>query len=251
MSDSIRVVRGYGRASTEAQSLSTQQQEAVELEAFELYRKVKPEWKGATWGGFFRDEDTTRTSKFRERNSGSLILAACQPGDVIIVANYDRIFANVVDVCETLELVRSKGIRLLILDCDIDTTTDFGESVFKLLAVIKEMEVKEIRRRITEAMRYRRARGLPCAGSKIGWQTVHARHEGRNKTFWQPDFVARRLANELLRRMDEWDCNINTAFKMCNNIGLRQRNGSKWDVHDIPEVAQGRPRELSAARWFA
>jgi len=223
-------VRGYGRASTDAQVRSTEQQEAVELEAFDLFRKVKPGWNDAQWGGFFRDEDTERISKFRERHSGSLILAASRPGDVILVANYDRIFASVVDVCETLELVRERRIKLLILDCDIDTTTDFGESVFKLLAVIKEMEVKEIRRRVREMNVHRRKIGLPCARAVIGWKNVSVFHEGRIRRYPQPDHVARRFGYDLLKQFTEWKKSFVQAHQFANSIGLKQMNGRRWTL---------------------
>src|SRR5262249_39333892 len=126
--------RGYGRASRDTQILSTEQQESGVTDAFGALQRLKPKYAEAVWGGFYGDgidEAITRTSKFRERHFGSLVLAASQPGDVILVSNYDRIFANVIDVCETLEFLRMMQIGLIILDCDIDTTTIVGEFCFK------------------------------------------------------------------------------------------------------------------------
>src|SRR6188474_1020553 len=105
------ICRGYGRASTDHQVQSTEQQESVELETFALYKRIKPDWKDAEWGGFFADEATSRVSAFSQRHFGSLVIAASQPGDIILVANYDRIFANVSDVCDTLKLLNERRVR--------------------------------------------------------------------------------------------------------------------------------------------
>lgn len=195
-------VYGYGRASDDKQVLSTDQQESVVREAFELFRKIKPGWDVAQWGGFFRDEATCRVTKFREREYGSIALAALQPNDVLLVSNYDRIFANVIDVAETLQIFDTTKRRLLILDMDIDTSTDLGNGLMKIMAVIKELEWKEIRRRARGSTAHRKKRGLPYGTSLCGWKNVRVLIGNKPHSFYEPDYPMRRYYNELMRLHD-------------------------------------------------
>lgn len=165
------VVRAYGRASTLKQVMSPLQQEAACKDAFDLYKRIKTGWVNAEWGGFFFDEATSRTSKFHERPMGSLLVATSKPGDIIMAANFDRIFANVLDVCETLELVETRKFKLTILDADIDISSDIGQMAFQMFALVKNLEVKAVRRRGRDAAAHRIANGMPWGQSPVGWKT--------------------------------------------------------------------------------
>lgn len=198
MSESF-LVRGYGRASTLKQSLSPAQQEAVVLEAFQLFQKTKPGWDNAVWGGFHFDEATSRDSKFREREVGSLVLAMTKPGDKILVSNYDRIFANVVDVCETLELVEQIGFGIIVLDMDIPLDSSLGKAVFQILSIVKGLEVEEIRRRSKNTIVYRKKVGLPTNHPPVGWANVAVQTNGTVRSFYRVDPVARHLGEQVLR----------------------------------------------------
>lgn len=224
-----RIVRGYGRASTDSQTLSTAQQEAKIFDAFGAYQKIKEDWANATWGGFMADEATSRVSTFRERHAGSLTIAASKPGDIILVSNYDRIFANVVDVCDTLKLLHERNIGLVILDCDIDTTTILGAFCFKVLALVKELDVLEIRRRTRESKAHRRRLGRPYTGSiPIGWKHQLYRVPGIHlpQKYLVPNYRARRLAREILIIQERYGGNQGCQF--ANVCGLKQVNGRRW-----------------------
>lgn len=219
--DPFFVVRGYGRASTDKQVISPLQQEATVREHFELFKRVKHGWSNAEWGGFHAEEPITRTSKLRNRPIGSLVLATSRPGDVIMASNYDRIFANVMDVCETIELIEVKKFRLCILDLDIDIGTDMGQAVFKIMAAIKELEVRELRRRCRENARYRVSQGLPVGTYTIGWKTVAYRDKTTRgiQRRYVPDYETRELAMKLLARKKA-GASINGMTNELNRNGI-------------------------------
>jgi len=212
--------------------LSTSQQEAKVRDAFDAFKRIKPALADARWGGFLADEATSRVSKFHQRHSGSLVLAASQPGDIILVSNYDRIFANIVDVCETLELLRGMKVGLIILDTDIDTTTIVGDFCFKVLALVKEMEVKEIRRRGRESKAHRKRLGRPFTQPVLGWKHRVVRVPGipTHQRYLVPDNAARRLARELVGIKCQGQLSYTQASQYCNSIGLKQRNGKRWTI---------------------
>jgi DNA invertase Pin-like site-specific DNA recombinase len=223
-------VRGYGRASTDAQILSTDQQHAKVRDAFAAFKTITSNWGDAVWGGFLADEATSRVSSFRERHFGSLLLAASQPGDIILVSNYDRIFASVVDVCESLELLSRMKVGLVILDTDLDTTTIIGDFCFKILALVKEMEVKEIRRRTRESIAHRKRLGRPMTAPPVGWKHKAVQVPGVPKAqrYLVPDERARRYARKLAGIMLQGRYNFRQAAYYCNSEGFMQLNGKRW-----------------------
>lgn len=226
------VVRGYGRASTDKQIVTIEAQESVVKDAFELYRRIKPEWSDAVWGGFYREEAITRTSVFRERPIGSLVCAATRHGDVIMVAKYDRIFANVKDACDTLEMVEQRKFKLCILDLDVDISSDLGQAIFKVAAVFKELAAKDIRRNTREVLQYRKSIGRPASGAvPIGWKIVRVRLKdagGKSESFFVIDEVQRKFARRFLTL---WEMHGKTQSQFAgwlNEHGYRQPSGSRW-----------------------
>jgi DNA invertase Pin-like site-specific DNA recombinase len=225
------VVRGYGRASTDRQVLSTDQQHTVIKDAFAAYKVVKPDWKDAVWGGFLADEATSRETEFSKRHSGSLLLAASQPGDVIVVANYDRIFAKVTHACDALELLSKRNVSLIILDTQVDTTTIHGDAFFKMLAIFKEMEVKTIRKRIRDAAAHRKRVGRPFGKAPVGFKIVVSKVPGMPtfQRYLTADNAARRRAREMLRLKTQNGFSYRQAHEYCNKVvGLRMPSGKKW-----------------------
>lgn len=239
--DCVKVVRGYGRASTDKQLLSPSQQEAVVKDAFDLFVRVKPEWQSATWGGFFFDEATHRDSKFREREVGSLVLAATQPGDAIIVSNFDRIFAKVADVCETLDLIQQRKFRLVVLDLDTDLSSDLGQCFFKVMAAIKELEVKATRSRTRNALQHRRNVGLPAGRHPLGWSTVAVMIKGKVRRYYVPNEEQRALGRKILDLQVRRGLNFKDTMKLLNQLGIKnpqaenygRRQSGKWTPHAI------------------
>lgn len=242
MLSEVRVVRAYGRASTEEQLMSPKQQEDVCAEMFALYKKVRPAWKNAVWDGFYFDEATTRTSRMLEREVGGLVVAASRPGDVIMAAKYDRVFANVLDACEMIELMETKKFGLCILDMDIDLTSHIGQAFFKFMSVVKEMEVKEIRQRARDSAAYRRKYGLPNNRlAPIGWRIIDGPDGGR---IYTEDEGHRRIARKLLayRNQDLYRFQTLELFATAvNRLGLRHPSGRPWERRTVN-------RWLAAAR---
>jgi DNA invertase Pin-like site-specific DNA recombinase len=230
------VCRGYGRRSDDKQVMSLEQQESVIKEAYALFQKVRPGWGDYEWGGFFADDVVSRDSKFHQRETGSLLLAATQAGDAIIVANYDRIFANVIDVCETLQFMQERQFKLCVLDMDIDLSSVMGPSLYKLLAVIKEMEVNEIRRRSREAAAHRRKIGRPVAGANpVGWKSVGGLHPtGKDYHYLYPDEEQRVYARHLYALKKRFPTrSLRALARLLNQRGDKHPSGRNWNAMSL------------------
>ena len=235
----VMVVRAYGRVSTDKQSLSLEAQESVCRDAFTLYQRIKPAWQDAVWGGFYREEAITRTSIFRQRPMGSLVLAATKPGDVIMAARYDRIFANVKDACDMIEIVETQKIKLNILDIDIDISGDLGQAVFKIVAVFKELAVKDIRRATREALAHLREQGRSFGQKPIGWDRVQVIVNDRKQSYLVPSDTDRGLAKRLYALHSQWE---GTFKSFINELHAR-------DIRN-PYAKNKRWHQFSLRRWI-
>lgn len=232
--DSPFMVRGYGRASTDRQVDSPVFQEKTVTTAFELYRSVKPGWDKAQWGGFYVEPPISRDTKLRERQVGSLLLAATLPGDVIMASNFDRIFANTLDACETIELIEQRHFRLCILDMELDISTSLGQAAFKIIAAIKELEVQEIRRRCRESSHARRAAGMPVGAIPIGWRPVVLRRHGKICKWYVKDEGFRAHVEELAIKRQREGLSFAQLFKWMNKKGfVNPRTRRPWKERQL------------------
>ena len=104
---------------------------------------------------------------FCEKVSGSLsdrpafkeCLGFVRAGDVLIATRLDRLARSVVQLISMAELLQQKGVELVILDQQIDTTTATGKLLFHLLAAVAEFELGVRNDAILAGMAHARAMG--------------------------------------------------------------------------------------------
>lgn len=231
-------VFGYGRASTSAQVLSTGQQNSVCHDYFWLNKQVKPEWADAEWGGWFADEAVSRDSQFIQREQGSRIIACSKPGDIIIAAKFDRTFVNAADVHNTLRYLQDHHIRIIVLDVDIDTTSPLGECFFKIMAALKELEVREIRVRTKAALQHRKQIGRPSGRPPLGWKSeVYRRASGKLEKYLVPDYVVRRLCDEVFRISEQnGHAGGRKTAQILHDMGVKNFHNRIWKPHAVIRV---------------
>lgn len=133
---------GYARVSTLDQSLDLQKdallKEGVELE-------------------YIFEEKVTGTKS--ERPQLTELLSKARKGDQIIVYKLDRLSRSTKHLIELSEELEKKGIELVSIQDKIDTTTAIGKAMFKMLAVLSEMERDIISERTKAGLESARARG--------------------------------------------------------------------------------------------
>lgn len=225
------VVRGYGRASTDGQVLSTEKQEAVCLDIFEFKKRTNPEWSDAVWGGFIADEATCRETKFRERHAGSLILAATQPRDRILGASHDRLFGSLIDFCEMMKLCETMKFVVVVGDKEIDYADEANVCYYKILTAFAELEINRLRRRTREALAYRMQIGRPSTKPPCGWKIVQVMVPGipAPQKYLVPDNPQRRLAREINNVRLNNGFGYHAAIAYCNEHGIL-RIRRKWTI---------------------
>ncbi|MFJ7859858.1 recombinase family protein [Peribacillus sp. NPDC097206] len=87
------------------------------------------------------------------------LLDYAREGDVLVVYKLDRLGRSTKKLIEWSEELHENGIELVSIRDSIDTTTAVGKAMFKMLAVLAEMERDLISERTKAGLESARARG--------------------------------------------------------------------------------------------
>lgn len=135
-----RYILGYARVSTEQQSLDRQ------LDALQKY--------GCD---LIFDEKMTGTK--RDRPELEKLLDRMTEGDTVVIAELSRLGRSTKDLIELVELFQKKGVHLISLKEQIDTSTSTGKLLFTLMSALAQFERDLIAERTQEGLKAARARG--------------------------------------------------------------------------------------------
>ena len=101
------------------------------------------------------------------------LLAALQPGDVVVAAKLDRAFRSAADALETLEELKKDKIGLHLIDLGGDVC---GNGISKLVFTILSAVAENERERVRDAKRHRAEQRLYNGGKRqFGWNVVDGR----------------------------------------------------------------------------
>lgn len=134
------MILGYARVSTGDQDLEGQRQRLSAAGAGKIF------------------EDICSGRKFDRQGLNSLLSFARQ-GDSLCVVRLDRLGRSLRELLETVELLRSKGISLLSLEENIDTSSAAGELVFHVFGAIAHFERRLISERTRDGLAAAAVRG--------------------------------------------------------------------------------------------
>ena len=134
---------GYARVSTDGQDL-TAQRDALAL-------------LGVEAGRVYVDHGLTGT--YRARPGLREALAACRPGDTLVVTKLDRLARSLPDARAIADELTAGQVKLSLGGSIHDPTDPVGRLLFNVLAMVAEFEADLARMRTREGMRVARAKG--------------------------------------------------------------------------------------------
>lgn len=112
---------GYVRVST------VEQNEARQLEAISQYKIDK----------WFKDK---QSGKNTNREEFQKMLEFVREGDTVYVTDWSRLSRSTVDLLKTISELHSKGVKLISLKEDFNTSSPTGKLMLTLIAAINEFE---------------------------------------------------------------------------------------------------------------
>ncbi len=105
---------------------------------------------------------------FEEKCSGTTdarpMLKQClnyvREGDVLIVSRIDRLARSTLHLCQIAETLREKGVDLVVLDQNIDTSDATGRLLFNMLGAIGQFETEIRAERQMDGIKKAKDRGV-------------------------------------------------------------------------------------------
>jgi len=133
-------ILGYARVSTSDQDLESQKRR---LDA----------------AGTFRIFEDVISGKTFHRPGLSALLDHIRPGDTLAVVRLDRLGRSLRELLDVVETLKKRGVALLSLEEQIDTSSAAGELVFHVFGAIAQFERRLIAERTRDGLANARAKG--------------------------------------------------------------------------------------------
>jgi DNA invertase Pin-like site-specific DNA recombinase len=205
------MVYAYARVSTERQV-----DEGASLD--EQIRRIEGRALEQGWqiAEVFVERGVSGSVPLGDRPEGARLLAALQPGNIVIAAKLDRMFRSALDALGVIRDFQRQRISLWLLDLGGDVSGDgIARLVLTILAAIAEFERERIGERIRDAKRHQRRTGQYLGGDRpFGWRV------GEDGMLVEDEAEQRALAD--MREMRESGASFRTvAAKIEQTHGLR------------------------------
>lgn len=105
---------------------------------------------------------------FEEKRSGTTdarpqlkqCLSYVREGDQLIVTRIDRLARSTLHLCQIAEILRDKGVDLVVLDQNIDTSDATGRLLFNMLGAIGQFETEIRAERQMDGIKKAKNRGV-------------------------------------------------------------------------------------------
>ena len=141
------MIYGYARCSTneEMQDINRQIRELKQL--------------GATDRTIYREYESGMKN---DRVELQRLLEAVQSGDTIVATEVSRITRSTKQLCEIIEFVKDKHIRLVLGSFVVDCTRELDpmtEGMLKMMGVFSELERNTISQRVKSGLKNAKAKG--------------------------------------------------------------------------------------------
>lgn len=148
----MSTVIAYARVSTDDQTTEAQR------------HAIEERYKVAKW---FDDEATSGAIKAKDRRGFAALLHYAREGDTVIVAAIDRLGRDTLDVLETVETLKARGVAVVSIREGFDLSTPIGKAMLTMLAAVAELERSNIKARQMAGIERARAEGKALGRQKV------------------------------------------------------------------------------------
>ena len=214
---------GYGRRSTLKQAATPAVQTAM-IEDW-VNENLARFPAGSEYTGTMIDESSSQID-MPDRPVGQMLFANLQPGDVIVVAKYNRAFRSAADAEKSFEKCAQYGAEMVFLDLAVDTTTPNGRLTMGIMAAVSRHERECIAERIKDAHAKNRELGYCVSWAPIGYKIK----VNKRRKIYVPDMAQRKVALAIVK-MYEDGFSTNDIFTELRKVYRREyrtKGVSRW-----------------------
>lgn len=137
----------YLRVSTDDQTIENQKQQISEIYSVDHW---------------YEDEATSGTTGALTRPGFKLMYDFVREGDTLIVVAVDRIGRDTIDLLQTVEALKAKGVRIISMREGFDLSTPTGEAMLTIMAALAKLELANLAERRAAGIRRAQAEGIHC-----------------------------------------------------------------------------------------
>lgn len=141
----------YVRVSTEDQSTEAQRHSISQLHNVEHW---------------YADEAISGAIKALQRPGFAELFKFARKGDTLIVSAIDRLGRDTIDVLETVEALKAKGVAVVSMREGFDLSSPIGKAMLTMLAAVAELERSSIKARQMAGIERARAQGKKLGAPK-------------------------------------------------------------------------------------
>lgn len=134
-------VVGYARVSSIGQSLDVQLSKLSEYGCDKIYQEK-------------------RSGTTADRPELKACLDYVRGGDILVITKLDRLARSTLHLTQLADKLTNKGVELIVIDQNIDTSTPTGKLLFNVLASIAEFETEIRKERQLEGIAKAKANGV-------------------------------------------------------------------------------------------
>jgi DNA invertase Pin-like site-specific DNA recombinase len=147
----MSAVIAYTRVSTDDQTCENQR------------RTIAARYAVSKW---FTDDGVSGVVAAAQRAGLGALLAFVREGDVVVVAAIDRLGRNTIDVLNTVEALKTKGVSVVSMREGFDLATPAGKLMLTMLAAVAELERENLKVRQLAGLERARAEGKSLGRKK-------------------------------------------------------------------------------------
>lgn len=115
---------------------------------------------------WFVDEATSGATKAAQREGFASLLSYARKGDTVVVSAIDRLGRDTIDVLETVEALKAKGVTVVSMREGFDLSSPIGKAMLTMLAAVAELERSNIKARQMAGIQRAKAEGKKLGRTK-------------------------------------------------------------------------------------
>lgn len=156
----VSVTHGYARCSTNEEKQDIDRQT----------RELKRQGADKIWLEFEHGDAASKEQQ-------SLMLDTASPGDTIITLEVSRLARSTKQLCEIIDVVRDKQLRLVIvgsitMDCRDGNPDPMTEAFLQIAGVFSQLELSMIRARVKSGMANAKAKGKRIGRPPVSAESI-------------------------------------------------------------------------------
>jgi len=167
-------VYSYTRTS-QIECLESSQELETLLEKEDLRLQTYALGEGMKVNERFVDENQKWNVSFAKRPQAKDLLNRLEAGDIILVCTLERIFSNCDDMVNTLQVLKKRKVKLVVVDLDGDVTDSTMAPQFNdVLKIFHSLERRRSTERIKTVKQSQRKKGRFLGGSRPFGYMIHS-----------------------------------------------------------------------------